>query len=209
MGTCSAQRIFRTYASIIRFVNLYETSGNTIHTKLCLIRNCPDSLTNRKIFAPQFLAWMEVNNVWPWKILRTNETHFYHQGSVITQNCRIWASENSLQMPPFKASLFFKGHCVVWVTPTFIVVSFFFEEISPSRPVSGTFNWPCYESILRNQFIPELQQRGCVNSMISTPMRQLLNLYFWSDRIVNPHFPTIEPLRSSGLKFCNFWMWSY
>jgi hypothetical protein len=36
----------------------------------------------RLSFALTFLAGMEVDNAWPWKILRENEAHFYLNGTV-------------------------------------------------------------------------------------------------------------------------------
>ncbi|GBN68634.1 hypothetical protein AVEN_10309-1 [Araneus ventricosus] len=64
------------------------------------------------------------------------------------------------------ASSFSKGHCVVRFTASFIVGPFFSEEIGPSGPVTCTVNGTRYESFLRNQLIPALQQRGCVDSTI-------------------------------------------
>ncbi|GBM26826.1 hypothetical protein AVEN_32077-1 [Araneus ventricosus] len=60
----------------------------------------PADLPKRKAFALQFLARMEVDNACPWNILWTDEDHFHLQGSVNTQNCRIWAGENQFQMQP-------------------------------------------------------------------------------------------------------------
>ena len=53
-------------------------------------------LAAREMFALEFLARMEVDNGWPWKILWTYETHFHLTGYANTQNCRIWATENQL-----------------------------------------------------------------------------------------------------------------
>ncbi|GBL80317.1 hypothetical protein AVEN_92235-1 [Araneus ventricosus] len=50
----------------------------------------PADLPKREAFALQFLPRIEVDNDWPWNILWTDETHFHLQGSVNTQNCRIW-----------------------------------------------------------------------------------------------------------------------
>ncbi|GBO03411.1 hypothetical protein AVEN_87946-1 [Araneus ventricosus] len=52
------------------------------------------------------------------------------------------------------------------ITASFILGPFFFEEIGPSGPVTCTVNGTRYESLLRNQLIPALQQRGCVVSTI-------------------------------------------
>ncbi|GBN48480.1 hypothetical protein AVEN_210077-1 [Araneus ventricosus] len=82
----------------------------------------------------------------------------------------------------------------------FIVGPFFFEEIGYSGAVTCTVNGTHYESLLRNQLIPALQQHGCVNSTIfmqdgaplhiATPVKQLSNLHFGNDRIISHHFPT-------------------
>ncbi|GBN56519.1 hypothetical protein AVEN_270774-1 [Araneus ventricosus] len=74
----------------------------------------------------------------------------------------------------------------VWCgfTAAFIVGPFFLEEIGPSGPVTCTVNGSRYESLLRNQLFPALQQRGCVDSTffmqdgaplhIATPVKQLI-----------------------------------
>ncbi|GBM40272.1 hypothetical protein AVEN_248293-1 [Araneus ventricosus] len=101
------------------------------------------------------------------------------------------------------ASSFSKGHYVVLFTAAFIVGSFFFEEIDPSSPVTCTVNGARYESLLRNQVIPALQQRGCADSTIfmqddappyiATLVKQLMNLHFGNDRIISRHFPIAWP----------------
>ncbi|GBO17555.1 hypothetical protein AVEN_121746-1 [Araneus ventricosus] len=85
----------------------------------------------------------------------------------------------------------------VWCgfTAAFIVDTFFSEEIGPSGPLTCTVNGTRYESLLRNQLIPALQQRVCVDSIIfmqdgaplhiATPVKQLLNLHFGNDRIIS------------------------
>ncbi|GBM67333.1 hypothetical protein AVEN_97308-1 [Araneus ventricosus] len=109
----------------------------------------------------------------------------------------------------------------VWCcfTAAFIVGLFFFEEIGPSRPVTCIVNGTRYESLLRNQFIPALQQPGCVDSTIfmqdgtpshiATSVKQLLNLQFGNDRIISRYFPTAWPPRSPDLNPCDLWLWGY
>ncbi|GBL80579.1 hypothetical protein AVEN_225267-1 [Araneus ventricosus] len=70
----------------------------------------PADLPKREAFALQFLARMEVDNAWPWNILWTDEAHFNPQGSVNTQNCRIWARKSDPNATI--AFSFSKGHCV-------------------------------------------------------------------------------------------------
>ncbi|GBO27995.1 hypothetical protein AVEN_68080-1, partial [Araneus ventricosus] len=54
----------------------------------------PADHPNPEAFALKFLTRKEVDNSWPWNILWTDESHYYLQGSVSTQNCRIWARAN-------------------------------------------------------------------------------------------------------------------
>ncbi|GBN55276.1 hypothetical protein AVEN_112465-1 [Araneus ventricosus] len=102
---------------------------------------------------------MEVDNAWLWNILRTNEAYFHRQGSFNTQNCRILLREDPFQMLPLPLH---SPKITVWCgfTVALIVNPFFCEAICPSGPVTCTVNGACHESLLRNQLIPALQQRG-------------------------------------------------
>ncbi|GBM43086.1 hypothetical protein AVEN_126172-1 [Araneus ventricosus] len=101
----------------------------------------------------------------------------------------------------------------------FVAGPFFFEEFGPSGPVTYTVNRTRYESLLRNQLIPVLQERGCVDSRtfmqdgappyIATPVKQLLNLHFGNDRYISRHFPTDGPPRSPDFNPCDYWLWGY
>ncbi|GFS52244.1 uncharacterized protein TNCV_4849801 [Trichonephila clavipes] len=48
----------------------------------------------RLTFASTFLARVEVDASWPWKILWSDEAYFHLCGTVNTHNCRIWDTEN-------------------------------------------------------------------------------------------------------------------
>ncbi|GBL90008.1 hypothetical protein AVEN_178406-1 [Araneus ventricosus] len=91
---------------------------------------------------------------WKW----TDEAHFHLQGSVNTQNCRIWARQNPFQMQPLPLH---SQKVTVWCefTAAFIVGPFFYEEIGPSGPVTCTVNGTRYESLLLNQLMPAGQAR--------------------------------------------------
>ncbi|GBM30839.1 hypothetical protein AVEN_18696-1 [Araneus ventricosus] len=109
----------------------------------------------------------------------------------------------------------------VWCgfTAAFIVGTVFLEEIGPSDPVTCTVNGTRYESLLRNQLIPALQQRGCVGSTIfmqggapphiATPVKKLFNPHFGIDRNISRHFPTAWQPRSPDMNPCDFWLWGY
>ncbi|GBM85857.1 hypothetical protein AVEN_192595-1 [Araneus ventricosus] len=133
---------------------------------------------------------MEVDDAWPWNILWTDEALFHLQGSVKTQICRICARENPFQMqslPLHSQKLTVRYGFMA----SFIIGPFCLEEIGPSGPITCKVNGTRYESLLRNQLIPALQQHGCVDStifmqdgappQIATPMKLLLNMYFRND----------------------------
>ncbi|GBM68317.1 hypothetical protein AVEN_24177-1 [Araneus ventricosus] len=188
-----------------RFVKFYETSCNAIYSKLRMFRSLFLLTFQNEKLSPAVSSSNGSGHAWPWNILWTDETHFHLEGSVNTQNCRIWTRENSFQMHPLP--LHFQK-VTVWCgfTAAFIVVPFCFEQIGPSGPVTCTVNGTRYESLLRNHLIPAVQQHGCVDSTIFmqdgallhivTPVKQLLNLPFRNDKIISRYFPTAWPPRS-------------
>ncbi|GBN93660.1 hypothetical protein AVEN_24970-1 [Araneus ventricosus] len=159
---------------------------------------------------------MEVDNACLWNILWTDEAHFHFQGSVNTQNCRIWTRGNPFQMQPLPLH---SQKVTVWCgfTAAFIFGPLFLEEIGPSGPVPCTVNGTRYESLFRNQLIRALQQIVGVDSTIfmqdgapphiATPVKQLLNLHFGNDRINSHNFATAWPPRSPDMNPCDFWLW--
>ncbi|GBL92034.1 hypothetical protein AVEN_102588-1 [Araneus ventricosus] len=95
------------------------------------------------------------------------------------------------------SSSFSKGHCVVRVYGSFYRWLFPFRGDWSFGFCNLYIQWDSYESLLRNQLIPALQQRGCAIFMqdgapphTATPVKQLLNMHFGNDRIINRHFPT-------------------
>ncbi|GBN15897.1 hypothetical protein AVEN_144704-1 [Araneus ventricosus] len=164
LGTCSARGIFQTLDLPVSTVR--KILRNILPFKITHVQELvPADLPKRKAFALQFLARMEVDNAWPCGILWTDEAHLHLQGSVSTQNCRIWARENPFQMQPLPLH---SQKVTEWCgfTAAIIVGPFFFEEIGPSGAVTCTVNGTRYETLLRNQLIPALQQRVCVDSTI-------------------------------------------
>lgn len=178
----------------------------------------PADLESRGSFALRFLARMEVDNKWPWNILWSDEAHFHLHGSVNTQNCRIWATENPFQLQPLPLH---SEQVTVWcgITATFIIGPFFFEEITPAGPVTCTVTGKRYEALLRNHVLPALQKRQCVDRTIfmqdgapphiATPVKQLLSAQFGDGGIISRHFPKTWPPRSPDLNPCDFWLWGY
>ncbi|GBO00910.1 hypothetical protein AVEN_86609-1 [Araneus ventricosus] len=86
LGTCSARGISRTSdmpVSTVRKIlrNILQCYPFKITHVQELV---PADLPKRETFALQFLARREVDNAWPWNILRTDEAHFHLQGTVKT-----------------------------------------------------------------------------------------------------------------------------
>ncbi|GBM11019.1 hypothetical protein AVEN_1350-1 [Araneus ventricosus] len=88
----------------------------------------PADLPKREAFDMQFHARIEVDNAWPWNILWTDEAHFHLQGSVNSQNCRIWTRKNPFQMQqlPLNSQ---KVTVCCWFTAALIVGPFYFEGL--------------------------------------------------------------------------------
>lgn len=217
---CSARRIARTLDRPVSTVhNILRNILQCYPYKICHVQELfPSDLQAREGFALEFLARMEVDNDWPWKILWTDEAHFHLTGYVNTQNCRIWATENPRATNPVPLH---PAKVTVWCgfTASFMIGPYFFEETGALGPVTVTVNGQRYESLLRNDVIPALQQRECVDSIIfmqdgapphiANRVKRLLRRHFGNARIISRHFPTAWPARSPDLNPCDFWLWGY
>ncbi|GFU85802.1 uncharacterized protein TNCV_2036331 [Trichonephila clavipes] len=132
--------------------------------KLQLVQELlPDDFETRHLFSLQFLARLEADPEWPWNILWTVETHFHLDGSVNTQNCRIWETDNphsTLQVPLHSPKV------TVWFSTSFILGPYFFEELGAGGPVTCSITGQRYASLLRNKIIPDLQARLCLSRVI-------------------------------------------
>ncbi|GFU39748.1 transposable element tc3 transposase [Trichonephila clavipes] len=112
----------------------------------------------RLSFAVNFLNRMTVDLSWPWNTLWSDEANFYLNGTVNTQNCRIWAKENPrirkeipIQSPKVTVCCGF--------TATFIFWPFFFEKISERGLVTCSVTGRRYNDILQTFVVPQLHQR--------------------------------------------------
>lgn len=172
----------------------------------------------RLTFALTFLARMEVDDAWPWKILWGDEAHFYLNGTVNTQNCRIWddKSPHAVTAIPLHSP-----KVTVWCgfTAEFIVGPFFYENITPTGPVTCSVTGEKYRHMLNSFVIPALQQRQCLGEIIfmqdgapphvAVRVQQLLRQKFTTERVISRCFPTPWPPRSPDLTPCDFWLWGY
>lgn len=219
-GTCSVRAVARrmdvpwstVYKIVRKVLQFYPYKIKHVQE---LQRNDPAA---RESFALEFLARMEVDEHWPWNILWTDEAHFYLNGDVNTHNCRIWAKQIPHVIYPVPLH---SPKVTVWcgMTASFIIGPFFFEEQSTAGPVTCTVTAARLASMLSRFVIPELQQRGILDTTIfmqdgapphiGTCVTQLLKQHFTNERIIGRTFPTSWPPRSPDLNPCDFWLWGY
>ncbi|GFV32619.1 uncharacterized protein TNCV_441111 [Trichonephila clavipes] len=145
----------------------------------------------RLIFALTFLARVEVDASWPWKVLWSDEAHFHLSGTVNTHNCRIWDMENPRT---FQEIPLHSPKVTVWCgfTATFILGPFFFEETTRNGPVT------CI--VTARRWSASTHWTLCAAVSLAT---------FTNDRVISRAFPTAWPPRSPDLNPCDFWLWGY
>ncbi|GFU32491.1 uncharacterized protein TNCV_4890101 [Trichonephila clavipes] len=172
----------------------------------------------RLTFALTFLAKVEVEASWPWKILWSDEAHFHLSGTVNTHNCRIWDTENSRI---FQEIPLHSPKVTVWcgLTATFILGPFFFEKTIRNGPVTCTVTARRNKNMLENFVAPQMLQHQCLDSITfmqdgAPPhnglcVQQFLRQHFTKDRVISRAFPTAWPPRSPDLNPCDFCLWGY
>lgn len=169
-------------------------------------------------FALTFLARVEVDDMWPWNILWSDEAHFTLTGAVNTHNCRIWGSSpptNVHEVPLHSERV------TAWCgfTANFLIGPFFFEELGPQGPMTCSVNGTRYCDLLRQHVIPALRERGALDSTvfmqdgapphIANVVTRLLRNTFGENRIISRSFQNAWPPRSPDLNPCDFWLWGY
>ncbi|GFX61598.1 transposable element tc3 transposase [Trichonephila clavipes] len=178
----------------------------------------PHDFETRHLFSLQFLARLEVDPEWSWNILWTDEAHFHLDGSVNTHNCRIWETDNphsTLRVPLHSPKV------TVWCgfSASFILGSYFFEELGAGGPVTCSITGQRYASLLRNKIIPDLQARQCLSRIIfmqdgapphiTRCVTDVLKYHFTKERVISRQFRHLWPPRSLDLNPCNFWLWGH
>ncbi|GFX70946.1 uncharacterized protein TNCV_1689291 [Trichonephila clavipes] len=95
----------------------------------------PQDEKTRLQIACLFLARMEVDDAWPWKILWSDEAHFYLDRAMNTQNCRKWGTSplNILHQKPLQ-----NDYVTAWsgFTAEFILEPFFSLKLSLHKVVT-------------------------------------------------------------------------
>lgn len=178
----------------------------------------PQDHRTRYDFACRFLARMDVDDEWPWKILWSDEAHFALDGAVNNQNCRIWGASppNVLHPQPLHSD-----YVTAWCgfTADFILGPFFFETLTPQGPKRCSVTSARYSELLRQHVIPALQERQCLQTTVfmqdgATPhigreVKELLRANFGENRVISRAFQDAWPPRSPDLNPCDFWLWGF
>ncbi|GFT55804.1 uncharacterized protein TNCV_4521961 [Trichonephila clavipes] len=141
IGCSSARTVSRHLG--VPYSTVWNVLRKVVHFFPYKIRHNQQFMANdrekRLTFALTFLARVEVDASWPWKIQWSDEANFHISGTVNTHNCHIWNTENprTFQEIPLHSL-----KVTVWCefTATFILGTFFFEETTRNGPVTCTVN---------------------------------------------------------------------
>ena len=118
----------------------------------------------RIIFASEFLIRYDVDKLWPFRILWTDETHFNFD--VNTKNCVYLTDMNPhtvTQVPLFDAKI------TMWygiTTGTVVLAPYFFDEATPTGFVICLVTASSSTNMLQNYIIPEFIQKNALNDIV-------------------------------------------
>ena len=121
LETCLARGISRFLGMSLK--KMHKILCNILHYytyKITLIQVfLPADLPVRHTFALEFFVYLEVDNEWQWNILWTNKAHFCMQGSINTQNYRVWATENPFAraLVPHHSANVVRVHGILYCRP--------------------------------------------------------------------------------------------
>lgn len=166
----------------------------------------------RRLFADFALEQLENDEHFYRKILFSDEAHFWLNGYVNKQNCRIWSDENPHEilqttLHPDKVTVWCAIHAGGVIGP------YFFELGGRRVTVDGER----YRTMLTEFFFPAVvennledmwfQQDGAT-CHTATLTIDLLKTRF-GDKIISRNCPVNYPPRSCDLTPCDFFLWGY
>ncbi|GFV54625.1 transposable element Tc3 transposase [Trichonephila clavipes] len=147
------------------------------------------------------------------RILFSDEAHFWLNGYVNKQNCRIWSEANPqvyVETPLHPETL--TVWCALWAGG--IIGSYFFKN---DEGHNVTVNGDRYRAMITNFFIPELnnhdvqqlwfQQDGAACHTARATIDLLKNTF--GDRLISRFGPVNWPPRSCDLTPLDYFLWGY
>ncbi|GFU97140.1 transposable element Tc3 transposase [Trichonephila clavipes] len=147
------------------------------------------------------------------RILFSDEAHFWLNGYVNKQNCRIWSEANpqvyvETPLHPEKLTVW----CALWAGG--IIGPYFFKN---DEGHNGTVNGDRYRAMITNFFIPELnnhdvqelwfQQDGATCHTARATIDSLKDTF--GDRLISRFGPVNWPPRSCDLTPLDYFLWGY
>lgn len=206
MGSCSAREIVRLLNMPVSTV--HKILRNILHWYPFVITHVQQlhatDLLIRQTFAVDILALMEVDNLWPRNILRTDESRFHLQCYANSHNRRIWETKNAFKLVPVLSATITVWHVIA--TSFMLRQIRDFEQIGPANSVTCTVNFESYETVLSNNVISTVCMYGQYNFQarlrFSTHCKiseAAAQMHFGNNRIISRHFPTAQSLRSPDL----------
>ena len=173
----------------------------------------PADLPQRRIFGEWALGKLAEDPLFYRKIVFSDEAHFWLNGYVNKQNCRIWSEDQpealqQLPMHPEKATVW----CGLWAGG--IIGPYFFKD-DANRSV--TVNGERYRAMITNFFLPEMevldlhdmwfQQDGATCHTARETMAQLRGEF--GEQLISRFGPVNWPPRSCDLTPLDYFLWGY
>lgn len=166
----------------------------------------------RRLFADFALEKINADPFFYRSLIFSDEAHFWLNGYVNKQNCRIWSDENphvALQKPlhPDKVTVWCAVHAGGVIGP------YFFEENGRRVTVNGER----YRTMLNGFFFPAVDQNNLQDLWFqqdgatchtATVTMDLLKRKF-GDKIISRNGPVNYPPRSCDLTPCDSFLWGY
>ena len=153
------------------------------------------------------------DNEFPNKILFSDEAHFWLNGYVSKQNCRLWSEENPqayVQKPlhPDKITVW----CSLWSGG--VIGPYVFRN---DEGENVTVNGERYRSMISNFLVPQLQGIDIADKWFQQDgatchtARQTIELLreTFGDRIISRNGPVNKPPRSCDLTPLDYFLWGY
>lgn len=167
----------------------------------------------RREFAKWALEKLEVDRNFGAKIIFSDEAHFWLNGYVNKQNCRIWGAENpreilEVEMHPLKVTVW----CAFWANG--VIGPYFFEDEDGRRL---NVNKQRYQTMLRDYFWPKLDgidisnvyfQQDGATCHTSGETIQVVNEMF-EGRVISKNGDVNWPPRSCDLTPLDFFLWGF
>uniref|UniRef100_A0A1L8EI80 Putative transposable element n=3 Tax=Haematobia irritans TaxID=7368 RepID=A0A1L8EI80_HAEIR len=173
----------------------------------------PNDLPQRRIFSEWALEKLAENPLFYRQILFSDEAHFWLNGYVNKQNCRIWSEEQpeavqELPMHPEK--------CTVWcgLYAGGIIGPYFFKD-AVGRNV--TVNGDRYRSMLTNFLLPKMEELNLVDMWFqqdgatchtARDSMAILRENF-GEQFISRNGPVSWPPRSCDLTPLDYFLWGY